>query len=180
MADIMEIIKNRRSIRKFEDKDIEHEKIEQLMEAVKWAQSWANTQCWEVVVVKDLEVKKKLQETLPNNNPAYLAIVKAPVVFVMVAKLEQAGYYKGQVTTKFGDWFMFDIGIATQNLCLTAHSLGLGGVVVGLFDHNKTKEVLGVPEGYEVVVMIPMGYPAQSPKPPKRKEITEFVHYEKF
>jgi len=180
MMEFMEIIKTRRSIRKFEDKDVEQEKIEKLLESVKWAQSWANTQCWEVIVVKDMDVKKKLQETVPNNNPAYLAIVNAPVVFVMVAKLKQAGYYKGKVTTKFGDWFMFDIGIATQNLCLTAKSLGLGGVVVGLFDQDKAKKVLGVPDGYEVVVMVPMGYPAQDPKPPKRKEISEFVHYEKF
>jgi nitroreductase len=180
MENFMEVIKNRRSIRKFEQKDIEEEKINLLLEAIRWSQSWANTQCWEVVVVKDVKTKEKLQQTLPKNNPAFPAIVKAPVVFVMIAKLKQAGYYKGEVTTKFGDWFMFDIGIANQNLCLTAHYLGLGGVVVGLFDHNKAKEVLNVPEGYEVVTMIPIGYPAQTPKAPKRKEISEFVHYERF
>jgi len=75
---------------------------------------------------------------------------------------------------------MFDIGIAAQNLCLRVHDLGLGSVIVGLFDHNKAKEVLGVPEGYEVVVMIPVGYPAKVPSAPKRKEISEFTHYEKF
>ncbi len=180
MKDLMEIIKGRRSIRKFEDREVEEEKITTLLEAVRWSQSWANTQCWEVIVVRDKQGKEKLQSAVPSNNPAYLAIVKAPVVFVMVAKLNSAGYYKGKVTTKFGDWFMFDMGIANQNLCLTAHSLGLGGVVVGLFDHNKVKEVMGVPEGYEVVTMIPIGYPAQSPKAPKRKELPEFVHQEHF
>ncbi len=176
----MDIIKNRRSIRKFEEREVEQEKIDTLLESVRWAQSWANTQCWEVVVVKDQEMKEKLQACVPNNNPSYLAIVKAPVLFVFVAKLNQSGYYKGVVTTKFGDWFMFDIGVANQNFCLTAHALGLGGVVVGLFDHNKAKEILGVPEGYEVVTMVPVGYPAQNPKAPKRKEISDYVHFDKF
>ncbi len=180
MVDFMETIKSRRSIRKFEQKDVEQDKIEKLLKAVKWSQSWANTQCWEVIVVRDERIKQGLQSTLPKNNPAYPAIVKAPVLFVMIAKLNVSGYYKGQVTTKFGDWFMFDMGIANQNLCLMARALGLGGVVVGLFDHDKAREVLDVPSGYEVVSMIPIGYPAQDPKPPKRKDISEFVHYEKF
>ncbi len=180
MVDFMETIKSRRSIRKFEQKDVEQDKIEKLLDAVKWSQSWANTQCWEVIVVRDERIKQRLQSTLPKSNPAYPAIVKAPVLFVMIAKLSVSGYYKGQVTTKFGDWFMFDMGIANQNLCLMARALGLGGVVVGLFDHDKAREVLDVPSGYEVVSMIPIGYPAQDPKPPKRKDISEFVHYEKF
>ncbi len=179
--ELMEAIKTRRSVRNFlSDKPLSEDDIQKLLEAVQWAQSWANTQCWEVIVVKSQEVKEKLQETLPKTNPAFKAMAEAPVVFVLCGKLQAAGYYKGHVTTKFGDWFMFDIGIASQNLCLRAHDLGLGSVIVGLFDHNKAKEVLGVPEGYEVVVMIPVGYPAKIPSPPKRKEISEFTHYDKF
>jgi len=178
--ELMEAIKTRRSVRNFESKDVSDEQVNQILEAVQWAQSWANTQCWEVIVVRDPETKVKLQETLPKTNPAFKAMTEAPVIFVLCGKLQAAGYYKGQVTTKFGDWFMFDIGIAAQNLCLRVHDLGLGSVIVGLFDHNKAKEVLGVPDGYEVVVMIPVGYPAKVPSAPKRKEISEFTHYEKF
>lgn len=178
--ELMEAIKTRRSVRNFEEKNLSEDQIKQILEAVQWAQSWANTQCWEVIVVKDNETKVKLQETLPKTNPATRAMVEAPVVFVLCGKLQAAGYYKGQVTTKFGDWFMFDLGIAAQNLCLRAHDLGLGSVIVGLFDHNKAKEILGVPDGYEVVVMIPVGYPAKVPSAPKRKEISEFTHYERF
>jgi nitroreductase len=75
---------------------------------------------------------------------------------------------------------MFDIGIAAQNICLQAQDMGLGAVVMGLFDHNKTREILGVPEGYEVVTMIPVGYPAKPASAPKRREIAEFTHYERF
>jgi len=180
MSDFMEILKTRRSVRKFEDKEVEEEKLNQVLEAVQWSQSWANTQCWEVIVVRDQNVKTQLQETLFKGNPATNSMVEAPVLLVMCAKLQSSGYYKEQVTTKFGDWFMFDLGLATQNACLAAHALGLGSVVVGLFDHDKAKEVLQVPQGYELVDIIPMGYPAKTPKTPERRSITDFTHYERF
>ncbi len=178
--DFMRIIKDRRSIRKYEDKEIPDSLFNQVLEAVKWSPSWANTQCWELVAVLDQTVKEKLQATIAPKNPATKAITSAPAVLAMCAKLNSSGLYKDQVVTKFGDWFMFDLGLATQNLCLTAHHLGLATVIVGLFDHDKAKAVLEIPEGYELLVLIPIGYPAQDPKPPKRKEISEFTHYNKF
>jgi nitroreductase len=151
-----------------------------VLEAVRWSPSWANTQCWEVVVVKDQAIKQKLQAALPPTNPASKAMVEAPVVLVLCGQLNKSGSYKGQVTTKFGDWFLFDLGIATQSICLAAQSLGLGTVVVGLFDHNQAKQVVGLPDGYELVAMLPLGYPAKEPAAPKRREISEFAHREKF
>ena len=180
MTDIMRVIRERRSIRQYETKDISQEVLNSLLEAIRWSPSWANTQCWEVIIIRDPNTKKKLQETLPKGNPARDAVYEAPIVFAICAKLERAGYYKGSAATKFGDWFMFDLGIATQSLCLAAHSMNLGTVIVGLFDHDKAKEVLKVPTGYELVVLIPIGYPKKIPSPPKRKEIKEFVHYGQF
>jgi len=181
MSDFLELLKQRRSVRKYEEgKDIPEDVLNQVLEAVQWSQSWANTQCWEVVVVRDASLKEKLQETLAPKNPATKAIVNAPVVLALCGKLKSSGYYNNAVTTKFGDWFLFDLGIATQSLCLAAHSLGLGTVVVGLLDHDKAKEVLGVPEGYELAVLIPMGYPAKISTPPKRREIAEFTHINRF
>lgn len=180
MSELAEAIVERRSVRKYEEKDISEETLKKVLEAVKWAPSWANTQVWEVVVVRDQAVKERLQETIAPKNPATKAIVNAPVVLAMCAKLKSSGYYNGQVTTKFGDWFMFDLGLATQNLCLTAHDLGLGTVIVGLFDQDKAAGVLGVPDGYELAALIPMGYPAKSSSPPKRREVEEFTHYDKF
>ena len=174
------IIKGRRSIRSYEEKEVAEELLNQLFEAVRWTPSWANTQCWELIVVRDPETKQKLQETISKGNPATKALVNAPVVLALCGKLESAGYYHGQVTTKFGDWFMFDLGLVTQNLCLAAHNLGLGTVIVGLFDHDRAQEMLAVPTGYELVVLIPLGYPAKEPVAPKRREVREFVHFHKF
>jgi len=181
MADLMAMIKGRRSIRKYEDKPVPPEALEQILEAVRWAPSWANCQCWEVVVVRDAVVKEKLQAALPaKGNPAVKAIVQAPVVLVLCAKSGISGYYKGEVTTQFGEWMMYDLGLATQNICLTAHSLGLGTVIVGLFDHQQARQALQVPDGYELVSMIPLGYPAKTGSAPNRKETAEFVHHNRW
>jgi len=180
MPDFMDIIKERRSVRKFEDRDIPESTLQTVLEAAQWSQSWANTQCWEIVVVKDQAIKGQLQETMAKGNPATKAIVEAPALLAVCGKLETSGYYKGQVTTKFGDWFLFDLGLVCQNICLAAHAAGLGSVIVGLFDHDQAAKVLKVPQGHELVAIIPLGYPAQTPKAPKRKAIEEFTHQDTF
>jgi len=178
--DLMEAIKGRRSIRKYKADPVAEETLQKVLEAVRWAPSWANTQCWEVIVVKDPKVKSELATALSKGNPAFSSMTDAPIVLVLCGKRGISGFYKGQAATVKGDWLMFDTGIAMQNLCLTAHSLGLGTVVVGLFDHKKVEEILGVPQNVEVVAMTPLGYPASEGSIPRRKEIAEFVHYEKY
>ena len=151
-----------------------------MLDAVKWSPSWANTQCWEIVRVKDPAIRQRLQETMSKGNPATNAIVSAPVLFALCGKLNSSGYYKGVVTTKFGDCFMYDLGIATQSLCLSAESFGLGTVIAGLFDQEKAAGILNVPDGYELVSLIPMGYPAKKPSAPKRRAVSEFLHGDRF
>jgi len=180
MSDLMSIVKGRRSIRRFQDKPVPETDLQQILEAVQWSPSWANTQCWEIVVVKDREMKERLNEALSPTNPAKKGLPDAPLVLALCGKLQSSGFYKGQATTKLGDWFMFDLGIATQSLCLAACNLGLGTVIVGSIDHDKAKDVLGVGEGYELVALIPVGYPAKESAAPKRREISEFTHSDKF
>ena len=181
MTDFMEVLRSRRSIRKYEDRDIPEEMLEPIFEAVRWAPSWANTQCWEIVAVRDPAQKKKLRETLPaKGNPAAGAVEKAPLVLAVCGRRKVSGYYKGEVTTKFGDWFLFDLGIAVENLCLAARDLGLGTVIVGLFDHDQAAKVLNLPDDVEAAVLVPVGFPAKSPSAPKRREISEFVHKERY
>ena len=180
MADFMEIIAGRRSIRRFQAKEVPDEDLTTILEAVRWAPSWANTQCWEVVAVKDPSIKQRLQEILSAANPAKKAMVEAPVVMVLCGRRGVSGCYSGKPTTKLGDWFMFDIGLATQNLCLAAHALNLGTVIIGSFSHDRAKEILGIPDGYEAVALIPLGYPAHEVGHSHRKELSEFVHYDGF
>lgn len=179
MDEFMRILTTRRSIRKFRSDPIPDEMLSQVLEAVRWSPSWANTQCWEVVVVRDLERRTALKGTL-GRNPASEAIVQVPVVLVLCARLGRAGFKQGVPVTRFGEWFMYDLGICTQSLCLAAHSLGLGTVIVGSFAHEQVEKILGVPEGVQVVSMIPIGWPDHVPSAPPRRPIEEFVHQERF
>jgi nitroreductase len=176
----MEAIHKRRSIRKYKPDPVSEEALQRIMEAVRWSPSWANTQCWEFVVVRDPKVKSEILKTVPETNRVHSAMVEAPVILILCGKKGISGFKKGEVTTIKGDWLMFDTGIAMQNLCLAAYSLGLGTVVVGMFDHKKAEEILGVPGDVEVVAMTPLGYPATGGATPKRKDISEFVFSDRY
>jgi nitroreductase len=178
--DLMEAIKGRRSIRKYKPDPISEETLRTLMEAVRWSPSWANTQCWEVIVVRDPKIKSELATALPNTNPALSSMTEAPLIIVLCGKKGISGFKKGQAATIKGDWLMFDTGLAMQNLCLAAHALGLGTVVVGMFDHKKAEEILGLPQNVEVVAITPLGYRAAEGSPTRRKELSEFVFYDKY
>lgn len=176
----MDAIRGRRSLRKYKTDPVPDEALSAVLEAVRWAPSWANTQCWELIIVKDPKVKSELATTLPKGNPAISSVTEAPLILVLCGKKGTSGYYKGQAATEKGDWLMFDTGLAMENLSLAAHTLGLGTVVIGLMDHRKAGEILGVPQDVEVVAMSPLGYPATAGSTPKRKEVSEFVSYERF
>ncbi len=179
--DLMEAIKGRRSIRKYKPDRVPEEALNRVLEAVRWAPSWSHTQCWEVIVVRDPKVKSELLTVFPpKGNPALSSIADAPIVLVLCGKKGISGFYKGEPSTSKGDWLMFDTGIAMQNLCLAAHSQGLGTVIIGFFDHKKAEGLLGLPENVEVVAITPLGYPATEGIVRKRKELSEFVFNEKY
>jgi nitroreductase len=179
--ELSEAIGKRRSVRKFSESVVTDKEIRQLLEAARLAQSWANTQVWEFVVVRDRELIGKVTATYVDRNPATKCSLAASALLVACAKTGVSGCYGGQDVTKFSNWFMFDLGMAVQNLCLTAHELGLGTVVVGFLDHDACREIVGLPEGYEVVAVLPVGRPATDPKQgPSRKELKEFVHLNRF
>jgi len=178
--DVMEAIRTRRSIRKYRPDPVPEEELQSVLEALRWSPSWANTQCWEIVVVKDPKVKTELAATLPKGNPAASSMVNAPVVLVLCGIKGLSGYYKGQAATGKGDWLMFDLGMAMQNLCLAAQAQGLGTVVVGMFEHRKASEILKIPQNIELIAMTPLGYPETPGRAPRRKEVSLFVSYEKF
>lgn len=178
--EVFEAIKNRRSIRRYKTDPIDDKTLELVLDAARLAPSWANTQCWRFIVVRDPGKKEALANTLRESNPAADGIRNAPVVIVACAELGKAGYYEGTPATDKGDWYMFDVAIAMQNLVLAAQSLGLGTVYVGLFDAEKAASVLEVPEGACVVAMTPLGYPDREHGPRPRKELSEIVFYDKY
>jgi len=186
--EVMEAIKTRRSIRKYKTAPVADEAIEQVLEAARWAPSWKNNQCWRFIVVRDSNVKAELANTLIKverggtlvDNPSVEAVMSAPVVIVACAELGKSGYNRGEIATDKGEWYMFDVALAVQNLMLAAHSQGLGTVPLGLFDAKKAASILKVPDGLCVVVMTPLGYPDQEPEAMPRKELSEIVSYDRY
>lgn len=178
--EIMEAIKARRSIRKYKTTPVNDELLETVLEAGRWAPSWANTQCWRFIVVRDSKVKIELADTLGRDNYSYDASKNAPIIMVACAELGKSGYIKGAPATDKGDWFMFDVALAMQNIALAAHSLGLATVHVGRFDAKRAEAILGVPKGFCVVEIMPLGYPDQERNPRPRKELSEIVFYDRF
>jgi len=186
--ELMEAIKGRRSIRKYTSRPVDDKSLNTILEAARQAPSWANTQCWRFVVVQDSQLRNKLADTgievaqgKPNRGAETMRVT--PIAIVVCAEMRKAGYSIKEpiepVTDK-GDWYMYDVALAMQNLTLAAHALGLGTVHIGAFDAIKVAEILGVPEGYAVVAMTPLGYPDESPKARPRKELNEIVSYDKF
>lgn len=179
--EILDVLKGRRSIRSFRSDPVPDSLLAVLFEAVRWAPSGGNIQPWEIVVIRDEARKEALRETLGENNPASRAIKEAPILLVLCGRIGVPDEYQGRIHTKFGDgWLLFHLGTAAQNLCLAAHAVGLGTLMTGFFDHDRVRDILEVPQGYEVVLLLPVGFPARVPRPPARRAVEDFVHYERF
>ena len=183
--ELFDAISTRRSVRKFQDRPVEDDKLEQLLEAARQAPSWANMQCWHFIVVKDKTRKETISELsyveaffAPKGykaNPAKKALAEAPLVIIACADPEKSGVLWDQ------PYYMTDIGIACQNLWLAARGLGLGTVFVGVFDEVKLRELLGIPSNIRVVGLFPVGYPFEEKAGgPPRKPLTEIVYQEKW
>lgn len=184
--EVMEAIRGRRSIRKFKPAPVSPKDLYTVLEAARLAPSWANTQVWRFIVVTEQETKDQLARTFRGRDPSRenrgaVAVRTAPLTIVACAEKKKSGYLStGAPLTARGEWSMYDVGIAMQNLVLAAYSLGLGTVHIGLFDHRKVEELLGTPEDIEVIAMTPLGYPDEVIEARPRKALREIVYYESY
>lgn len=181
----LEAIKTRRSVRKFSDRPVEPEKLQAVLEAIQAAPSWSNMQCWRMVVVQHAGTRAKISELSYvesffatrgyKSNPAQKGIADAPAVIVLCGVPEQSGELNGQ------KYYLTDTGIASENLMLAAHAVGLATVFVGVFDEEKLGDLLDIPPGVRIVGIFPLGYPLAEPKAgPPRKSLDDIVFYEKW
>ena len=172
--DIFQVFRERRSIRKYKETQVEAEKIEQILDAARLAPSWKNMQCWRFLVVSHPEQKKALLTAFPEENPGTRAIAAAPVIIVACADPAESGVENGI------EYFVADTAIAFEHLCLAAHALGLGTCWMGLYDEVVVKKALGIPDTIRVVGVTPLGYPDQEPKARPRKTLSEITFYNRW
>jgi nitroreductase len=180
--DILEAIKERRTIRAYKALPVDDKILTTILEAGRLAPSWANSQTWRFVVVKDSKIIAQLLENAVRpGNRATNAFKQAPVVIAACAELNKAGFRDGKPSTdKDGYWYMFDAGLALENVVLTSTSFGLGTVFIGGMDAKKAASILDVPPGFACVILMALGYPNEQPAPTPRKELSEIVFQNKF
>ena len=165
----MNEIYQRRSIRKYTDKEISKEDIEKLLKAGMNAPSARNKKPYELIVVQNKETLKKLGDTYIYSN--MLCGANAAIIVCSLGDDKETPYWQA------------DCGAVTENILLEATSLGIGSCWIGgypaLEKTAKEKEILGIPEEYKLYSTISLGYPAEDRKP-NDNYYPEKVHYEKF
>ncbi len=168
----MDIIFNRRSIRRYEDKAIEKEKIEKLLKAAMQAPSAVNQQPWEFIVVQDKKNLEKLSEISPYSK----MVANAPLALVLIGNEDHM---------RMKHHWEQDMAAATQNILLEAAYLGLGGVWIGVAPIEERmkhiQDILGLKDKLKPFCVIPLGYPEEGQE---HKFVDRYdesrVHYEKY
>ncbi len=184
------MIKERRSVRRYEDKIVDKGVVEAIIEDCRFAPSWGNTQIARYNIVTDPELIKALADKCVNGfvynmkvlkhakNVAVISFVKGKSGAFEPEKAKEMGFGDdGYVTSKGSAWEVFDAGIATQTFCLSAHEHGIGTCIMGVIDDANIKQVLSLPEEETVATVVTFGYPTETPKAPPRKEVSELVRY---
>ncbi|RLG60025.1 nitroreductase [Candidatus Geothermarchaeota archaeon] len=161
--DVIDAIRKRRSIRRYERKEISREALNRLLEAARLAPSAKNIQPWKLVVVTDDSLKRKLVRACLGQT--FIGECSAVIVGV------------GDPSYK---WHVVDTTIALEHIVLEAVELGLGTCWIGAFNESEVKRILGIPEDKKVVACLTVGYPAESPSPRPKKSIEELVCFNRY
>jgi nitroreductase len=168
--ELKEVIKNRNSIREYEDTPIEEDKLLRVLEAARLAPSGGNRQEWKFVVVKDIQRRQKLAQAAEGQD----WITQAPVVIVAVATQPEPMMICDVPA------YAVDLAIAIDHITLAAVDEGLGTCWIGAFSQEATRKILKVPAKYKIVALLPLGYPKEPGRPKNRKSLNEIICYETF
>jgi len=175
MNSLFELLKNRRSIRKYQPKAVEQEKIEIITKAALMSPASKRSNPWEFIVVQDKETLQKLSESRPHGSQF---LSDSPLGIVVIAD-----------TTKSDVWFE-DASIAATIIQLQAQYLGLGSCWIQIYKRMKSDEIstedyirqlLNIPDHFAVLSIISMGYPAEERKPFDEEKLAyDKIHNEVF
>ncbi|MDR3209257.1 MAG: nitroreductase family protein [Oscillospiraceae bacterium] len=166
---VSEAIRTRRSVRKYEARAVEDEKLVAVLEAARLAPSAANGQNWRFILVRDAELIVKLCAASEGMRWAKDALPPAIIVVAATATRQMAcGEQTGAM----------DASIAMSFMLLQAHELGLGTCWLGNFFADKVRGALDLPQDLEIVAVTPIGYPAETPEARPRKPFEDVVSFD--
>jgi len=174
-----ECIITRRSVRRFTDESVTLEELENIVSIAAYAPSWKNTQISRYIAIIDQDRKNYIADSFFSGWAGNSAIVKsAPVLVVQTFVKNCCGFNRDgtYATDREGGWQYYDCGIAAQTFCLAANDMGLGTVIMGIFDREPLQEYLELPEDQEIMALIAVGHSAQGElTAPKRKGVDELL-----
>lgn len=161
----LEALKTRRSVRQFKDKEVEDEKIREMIDTARLAPSGKNVQPVEYIVVKEEKGRERLADLASHGS----FIADAPLCIIACSKKCSHDIEDGSA--------------ATENILLAARAQGLASCWVAGYkrDYNKSiKDYLGIPDDYRVISLLAIGYSDKNPEPPAKRELEDVIHFEKF
>ena len=173
--ELNEVLKNRRSIRKYKNMKVSDELIHDVIEAAIYAPSWKNSQVARYYVVRSDDMLNNVKGALPEFN--YNNVKDAPVLIVSTYIKNRSGFDRdGNPTNEIGNgWGCYDCGMHHMNLLLKAQELGLSTLVMGIRDEVKIKALLGISDNEDVLSVIALGYGDIEPEMPKRKTVEDIT-----
>ncbi|MCD8069288.1 MAG: nitroreductase family protein [Lachnospiraceae bacterium] len=177
--EVKECLKTRRSVRQFTDREVDPQLIEDIIDTVSYSPSWKNTQITRYAAVTG-ELKDRIAAECTGQYSHNGDIIRsAPVLMVQYFITKRSGFERdgSYSTKKEGAWQMYDAGISAGAFCSAAYDAGLATVILGIFDYDKTAELLGLDETKEVAVLIPLGYGAETPAVPRKKGVSDLLTF---
>jgi len=181
MKDFLTLASSRQSDRAYDpERPVEREKIERILEAASMSPSACNAQPWRFIVVDEPELKNKVADATSNRILGLNHFTKQAPVHILIVE------EKVNLSSGFGGWVkdktfsMVDIGIAASHICLAAEDEGLGSCILGWFNEDKIRNLLGIPSGKRIILDIIIGYSVQSKRPKKRKDTDKVIGYNKY
>lgn len=173
-----ELVQKRQSDRKYAPKPVAREHILKCLEAARMAPSACNSQPWKFVVVDDRVKLIQISDAAIGLGMNKFT-VQVPVLVAVVQENMNLEAKAGAVV-KNKDYSMMDLGMAVENFCLQAAELGLGTCIMGWFDEKKVKDVLGVPRGRRVQLLIALGHPDAPTRSKVRKPLEEMSSWNEY
>jgi nitroreductase len=176
-----ELVRSRRSVRRYLDRPVEREKVLACLEAARLAPSAENVQPWRFLVIDDPEVKRQYAAAAFSGIYSFSRFAaKAPVLIVILARPDLLANRIGK-RVQGVSFYLIDIGISGEHLALQAEELGLGTCWIGWFNSRRTRKFFRIPRQYKVVCIIALGYPEpRTPREKKRKDLTEIAFFNRL
>lgn len=177
----IEMIKERRSVRRFKDEKVSRDLLKEIIEVCRWSPSWVNFQVARYTVVDDETTIKNIADNAVRGFTYNTKTLSRAKGLVVLSYVKGKSGKKEEMDSEFENtniWEMFDAGVACQTFCLAAHALGLGTCIMGVVNQEEVAKIVSLPAEEEVAAVIAYGFEdGDHAKPTPRKTVEEIMRF---